>query len=65
MTLTDDAAVTELLEQVADLSDHRVFLQRLIPQALALTDEAQATGAAHHLIRSGTFNAAGGPRRRP
>ncbi len=43
MTLTDDAAVTELLEQVADLSDHLVFLQRLIPQALALTDEAQAT----------------------
>lgn len=36
------ALFTELLEQVADLSDQLVFLHRLIPQALALASEAQA-----------------------
>lgn len=43
MDATSVAAVTELLDQVADLSDHLVFLQRLIPQALTLTEEPQAT----------------------
>ncbi|MCD0163855.1 hypothetical protein IHN63_21405, partial [Deinococcus sp. 6YEL10] len=36
------ALFTDLLEQVADLSDQLVFLHRLIPQALALASEAQA-----------------------
>ncbi len=44
MDVTSPDPFTELLDQVADLSDQLVFLQRLIPQALALTDEAQATG---------------------
>lgn len=43
MDVTSPDPFTELLDQVADLSDQLVFLQRLIPQALALTDEAQAT----------------------
>ncbi|WP_412027214.1 SpoIIE family protein phosphatase [Deinococcus yunweiensis] len=39
-----DGVYAELLTQVADISDQVVFLQRLIPQVLGITNDAQAAG---------------------
>ncbi|GHF46489.1 serine phosphatase RsbU (regulator of sigma subunit)/anti-sigma regulatory factor (Ser/Thr protein kinase) [Deinococcus metalli] len=43
-TVDADAVYAELVTQVADISDQVVFLQRLIPQVLGLTNDAQAAG---------------------
>ncbi|MFC3832080.1 MULTISPECIES: ATP-binding SpoIIE family protein phosphatase [Deinococcus] len=42
--LETDAVYADLLTQVADISDQVVFLQRLIPQVLGMTTDAQAAG---------------------